>query len=263
MISQQFETILIIEPDLKKYKRINKILKPHFSILYSKDGLEGLKMAKFYEPSLILCSEEIKKISCFLFTSLIQESKITAHIPVILVTTEYSSIISTLSFREGIDGLINYKTNPKEIIAQIKNRINNRVRLSQLYEKKWTSSENYSIENQSDKIILERVDRIVNANLTNAANINVDVNFICNTLGMSRSVLQSKIKRITNESLGTYIRALKLKKAKNLLTGSDEPINHISEISGFNSRQAFIKAFKRKFNTTPSAFRKTSSVLAV
>jgi YesN/AraC family two-component response regulator len=53
-----------------------------------------------------------------------------------------------------------------------------------------------------------------------------------------------------------YLSNLKLKKAKELITETTEPINIIASSVGFNDALAFSKFFKKEFGISPSQYRK-------
>ena len=249
------KSILIVEPDPTSAKRLSAMLKDRYKLLFSVDGVDGIRQVKSHLPDLIICSLTIQKISCFLFVSLIRESPATADIPVILLTQAYSSNIYAHSFQSGIDGIINYQTQPQEIIARIDNHINKRKFLQKLYRQQPLPENGKMITTQMDKIIIERIEEIVLRNLSE-----VGVNALCQKIGMSRSILQQKVKIISGNTLGAHIRQIKLKKAKELLLHSNMLIYEVSEFIGFTSRQSFIKAFKRCFQLTPSAYRSKTKV---
>ena len=60
---------------------------------------------------------------------------------------------------------------------------------------------------------------------------------------------------VIGEPVGTYITRLRLETAAQLLENSDNPITEIAETCGYQSLHGLSKAFKKKFNVTPSQFR--------
>lgn len=60
---------------------------------------------------------------------------------------------------------------------------------------------------------------------------------------------------ITGETVRGYTRRLRLERAAHHLTHSDRDILTIALDAQYNSHEAFTRAFTKRFNTTPSAFR--------
>ncbi|MEM6804140.1 MAG: AraC family transcriptional regulator [Bacteroidota bacterium] len=60
------------------------------------------------------------------------------------------------------------------------------------------------------------------------------------------------------ETIGKYIKRLRLEKAAQYLKYSDIGVSDIAYEVGFEDRAAFSKAFKKKYKCSPSAFRKSS-----
>lgn len=69
------------------------------------------------------------------------------------------------------------------------------------------------------------------------------------------------LSRILKDSLGVpfieYIAVLRVNKAKELLANTDMAVTDISEEVGFASRTAFVRAFKKRTETTPTLYRKS------
>lgn len=74
--------------------------------------------------------------------------------------------------------------------------------------------------------------------------------------GYSKWYLQRMFTSTTGKSMGTWIRDRKLMlAAADLLNGNDRIVD-ISERYGFDSQQSFTRIFGKKYNTSPSAYRK-------
>ena len=61
-----------------------------------------------------------------------------------------------------------------------------------------------------------------------------------------------------NETIGKYIKRIRLEKAAQYLKYSDIGVSDIAYEVGFEDRAAFSKAFKNKYKISPSSFRNTS-----
>jgi len=89
-------------------------------------------------------------------------------------------------------------------------------------------------------------------------NQNLTVEQIASDFCLSESSLHKLFKKIIHKSPYNYIKSERLKKAKDLLTSSDLPINIISADLCFSSPSHFISSFKKVYGVTPANLRKTS-----
>ncbi|MDW3649513.1 MAG: AraC family transcriptional regulator [Bacteroidia bacterium] len=62
-----------------------------------------------------------------------------------------------------------------------------------------------------------------------------------------------------NETIGKYVKRLRLEKAAQYLSYSEMGVSEIAYEVGFEDRAAFSKAFKNKYQLSPANFRKTQS----
>ena len=84
----------------------------------------------------------------------------------------------------------------------------------------------------------------------------MNIDFVCTQMGMSRSKLYQKLKNITGQSIGDFVRHIRLEKAAFLMTSTDVSISEVMFQVGIQTQSYFTKAFKKKFGTTPSQYLK-------
>ena len=113
---------------------------------------------------------------------------------------------------------------------------------------------NFTME-QEDKAFMQKINGIVEANLTNA---DFDIDALASELGMSRSALFKKIKGMTGESPSEFIKNYKLAKAVELLTHSDKSITDVAYASGFSDVGYFGKCFRKKYGMSPRDYKNNS-----
>lgn len=83
----------------------------------------------------------------------------------------------------------------------------------------------------------------------------IGADMIGDALGLSASYVSRLLRQNTGMGVVDYIHSARLKKAKELLTGSDMSVDEIAATVGFSSRWTLTRSFKRYENTTPGAFR--------
>jgi transcriptional regulator GlxA family with amidase domain len=66
-------------------------------------------------------------------------------------------------------------------------------------------------------------------------------------------------KRATGHSLLSYVRGLRIDRAKHLLATTELPNTSVAELSGFHSQHHFIRSFKKVMHSTPGEYRRALS----
>ena len=89
-------------------------------------------------------------------------------------------------------------------------------------------------------------------------NINhkISLDEIAKQLKISSQKLISIFKQELNETPMRYLINLRMNEAENLLSNSRITINEIAARTGYSSASRFIREFKKRFNISPSAYRK-------
>lgn len=95
-------------------------------------------------------------------------------------------------------------------------------------------------------------------NIDNPA-LTVDV--LCSLMGMSRTSFYNKLRALTDQAPGDYIRLIRLKRAVQLLKEDTHSITEIAEMTGFSDAKYFREVFKKHYNVSPSQYGKEKKQL--
>lgn len=87
-----------------------------------------------------------------------------------------------------------------------------------------------------------------------AADINMAV--VSNYVSMNYSLFSYAFKQYTGENFVTYLKNLRLKKAKELLETTDDKVLDIGSAVGYENSKHFMKLFKSEYGISPSEYRK-------
>ncbi len=107
---------------------------------------------------------------------------------------------------------------------------------------------------------IDRVGRVVEYIEENLNRL-VSLEEISKNSGMSEFYLIRAFGGILGEPIMEYVRKRRLTEASRELINSDKPIIDISLDWGYDSQEAFTRAFKKVFKTTPAKYRKNGHVL--
>ncbi|MBQ3466813.1 MAG: helix-turn-helix domain-containing protein, partial [Oscillospiraceae bacterium] len=75
-------------------------------------------------------------------------------------------------------------------------------------------------------------------------------------VGYTEYYLTDKFKKETGQSINSYIRFVKVERAKVLLTSTDTPVKEIAESLAFNTVNYFIQSFRETTGYSPAQYRK-------
>lgn len=84
---------------------------------------------------------------------------------------------------------------------------------------------------------------------------NLDLEFICDNLKVSRSSLSRLFREKIGVSPGRYIQDRRLQEAQILLLGTNLPVSGIAERCGFPELTSFIRFIRRNLGCSPLAYR--------
>ena len=73
---------------------------------------------------------------------------------------------------------------------------------------------------------------------------------------MSRTSFYNKLRALTDQPPADFIRLIRLKRAVQLLKEGNYNVTEISEMVGFNDVKYFREVFKKRYNVSPSQYRK-------
>lgn len=101
------------------------------------------------------------------------------------------------------------------------------------------------------------VDKIQMAALYIRENYNtpISVNWLAERFGMSPNYFSTMFKKETGKSAGNYITGLRIEKAREMLTQSDQSAADIARETGYDDAQYFFRVFKRETGQTPIQYR--------
>jgi AraC-like DNA-binding protein len=107
---------------------------------------------------------------------------------------------------------------------------------------------NVSLEDQ----FLHKLRSAIEGQLDNA---HLSIEEICQLMGMGRTTLYMKMAALTGMSINRYVRSLRLRKARELLSSSSMNISEVAYSVGFEDPKYFSRVFSEEFGVSPGNFR--------
>lgn len=243
--------VLLVEDNEDFRHYLKDDLKSFYKIIEASDGKEGWQKALSGHPDVIVSDISMPNMDGIELSRKIKSDKRTSHIPIILLTALTGDAYQLKGLETGAS---DYLTKPfsSEILTI---KIRNLVLLNQRFKETYTRRLNIEMpvtEVQSeDERLLLKITQYVESNLDNSS---LSVEELCKHVYMSHASLYRKIVDLTGETPVEFIRSVKLNKAADLLERSNMKIAEIGYAVGFTTPNYFTRAFKAKFNLSPSEY---------
>ncbi|WP_298338958.1 two-component regulator propeller domain-containing protein [uncultured Algibacter sp.] len=244
-------SVLLVEDNKDLRKFIKDLLKNDYKVLEAENGKVALKKAKKEDPDLIVSDVIMPEMTGTELCSAVKGELKTSHIPIILLTSRSSLIYKIDGLERGADDYISKPFNINEFKLKVKNLLLTREKLRE----KFTSNDGLKPEDilvsSYDEKLYKKALKIVNENLDN---VDFDIAYFCSELGVSRTMLFTKIKAWSNFTPNEFILHFKMKRAAQLLEQGKINISQISYKVGYKDPKYFSKSFQKKFGETPSKY---------
>ena len=252
-VENRENTILIVEDNPEVQNLLKDILSSQYDIILAGNGEEGIEIAMEHQPNLIISDIMMPKVGGTELAATLKENFSTSHIPIILLSAKSAGHDRITGLETGADDYLTKPFSPKELKVRVRNLIEQREKLQRRFSKNVFLMPDEISSNSLDQEFLIRATDIVEAKLLNSG---FNVEKFCRELSLNRNSVHQKLKFLIGLSASQFIKSVKLKKATTFLADERISIVEVSELSGFNNRQAFNKAFKDQFEMTPSEYRK-------
>jgi YesN/AraC family two-component response regulator len=244
-------TLLVVENDSDIRYYIVSLLIKTCNIIEASNGVEALEKAIRYLPDLIISDLMMPKMDGMEMCSRLKNDLRTSHIPIIMITARTSALDIREGYEKGVDDYITKPFNSTVLISRVKNILDTREKLKNLYGKRF-SLETLGLEVRSyDEKFTQKLYELMGKNIDNSE-LNLDS--FCREIGMSRANLYRKIKSITGLSPNEFIRNFRLETAAKIMSEASVNVSEVYVKVGFNSLAYFSNCFKSLYGISPTEF---------
>jgi ligand-binding sensor domain-containing protein/signal transduction histidine kinase/DNA-binding response OmpR family regulator len=243
--------ILIVDDNAEMIELIRDSLSNYYQISAATDGAQGIIKAKEEYPALIISDIMMPGMNGIDFCRLIKEDLETSHIPFLLLTAKDSIDSKIEGIGSGADYFFSKPINFKLLNLTIKNIFEQRQKLKNHYAKDHQLEVRELVHSARDKEFIDKLLLHITANITAPY---LDADFLSAEMCMSKTKLYNKIKSITGQSIGEFIRTIRLQKAKEIMIHEDIFITDVLYRVGLQTQSYFTRAFKKEFGKTPTQF---------
>lgn len=244
-------TILIVDDNEELRTFLRDTLSPFYKITEAIDGSSGLEQARKDLPDLIISDVMMPGMSGTEFCKIIKDDIDTSHIPFLMLTAKNSIEAEIDGAVSGADLYFTKPINISLLQITIKNIFEQRQKLKDHYLKNKETEPRALAHSEKDKAFMAKLLAIIDEQMINPE---MDIDYLCREIGMSRTKLYQKIKSITGQSIGEFVRSARLRKAIEIMKNEDVLMTEVMYRIGIQTQSYFTKAFKKEFGVTPTGY---------
>ncbi len=249
------DIVLIVEdnPDVRAY--IYEQLITDYRVLEAENGEEGLKRAREEIPDLIITDVMMPKMDGYQLTGILKKDEKTCHIPIIMLTARAGLDDKIAGLETGADDYLLKPFSARELTVRVANLIDLRCQLRKRFKQQTVVKPEEITAIPMDQAFLEKVLGTIEQEMSEEV---FDVNSLANSIGMSISQLNRKLRALIDQPAGHLLRSMRLQRAADLLKQNTGTVAEICYQVGFGDQANFTRAFKKQFGVAPGMYRKGS-----
>jgi YesN/AraC family two-component response regulator len=244
--------VLLVEDHVDMQLFLRQSIQDHYHVLQAENGRIGLELAIEHIPDLIVSDIMMPEMDGFTLCRALREDARTCHIPIVLLTARAEAADRLQGIECGADVYLTKPFDAAELNLRIRKLIEQRSVLQQKYSSKLILQPADIAVSSLDKKFLKDLLAIIEKRLDDPA---LSLEALGKYLNMSRSQLHRKLKALTGESPGDFLRRFRLQRAAQLLRKSEYNISEIGYQVGFSTHAHFTKTFRDQFGCAPSEYR--------
>ena len=215
----------------------------------AENGEVGLEQARKILPDLVITDVMMPVMNGIELCEKLKTDEVTSHIPVILLTARSSKENELAGLDTGADDYVKKPFHMALLKARVANILNSRRRLRNRFIKEGLLHPGKIATAPADREFLQRAVQVVENHMSDS---DFNVEDFVDEMRMTHKALYAKLKSLTNQSVQSFIRIVRLEHSMRLLKSSGLPVSEIAGKVGFSDRSYFSRCFKQHFGVSPT-----------
>jgi len=256
-LEEQKPRLLIVEDNEELRAYLEGLFKSVYEVLLASDGQEGLAIAQKKEaPDIVVSDVMMPKMDGFELCKRLKTNLKTSHIPVLLLTAKTSEPARLDGLRIGADDYISKPFVPEELLLRVRNTLTTRKRIRETFSRVINLDPSEISVTSADEEFLVDALSFVEAHIDD---LELNVVRLAFALNVSRALLFTKLKALTNQTPGNFIKGIRIKRAAQLLATNKLNVSEVAYRVGFRDPKYFSKCFKEAYGVSAHSYRQQHS----
>ncbi|WP_223648561.1 ATP-binding protein [Hymenobacter psoromatis] len=248
--------VLVIEDNADMRAYLRTVLAADYQLLEAPNGEAGLALAREHLPDLVLSDAMMPRLDGYGVCRALKLDERTSHIPLVLLTAKADLPSRLQGLDTGADAYLTKPFRREELLAQLRNLVLGRQQLQAAYRRSLAEPAPPRPPTM-EEAFLARVRQAVEAALDDET---LGVETLSHELALSRTQLHRKLKALTGQAPGDFIRLVRLNRAHALLAGGTTTVAEAAYQVGYGNPANFSTSFSRHFGYAPSETRRRVGV---
>uniref|UniRef100_UPI00356AD441 ATP-binding protein n=1 Tax=Lutibacter sp. TaxID=1925666 RepID=UPI00356AD441 len=252
-INSELPLVLIIEDNMDVAFYLKTCLLNKYETIHAANGIVGIEMALEKIPDIIICDVMMPGKDGFDVCATLKSDERSDHIPIIILTAKVTIEDRLTGLSHGADAYLAKPFNKEELFTRLDQLV---ILRKKLISKIHKDGFNTLLKNRTKNPKLQFLQKVVKIIHKNIDNSKFGSAYLAKNLLISDSQIYRKIKAITGKSTAVFIRSIRLKYAKELLSNTDKTVSEVAYEAGFNDPSWFSRTYKDEFGVSPSSSSK-------
>lgn len=250
-ITKTNKHILLVDDNQELRLFLKQTLEKHYFIDEAEDGIAGIEMAIEKMPDLIISDVMMPGMDGIAFCKTIKEKFETSHIPFIILSAKDALSTKIEGMESGADFYFAKPLSIDLLLLTVNNIFEQNEKLKLRYTNNYLTEATELVHSEKDKAFLQTIMNLIEENIQDP---DLDADYLCERLFISRTKLYQKIKSVSNQSVAEFVRTIRLKKAIHIMAHEDISMNEVADRIGLQSSTNFSRAFKKEYGKSPIQF---------
>ncbi|WP_430934621.1 hybrid sensor histidine kinase/response regulator transcription factor [Saccharicrinis sp. 156] len=247
------KTLLIVEDNNELRSFIKESLSDEYIVIEAENGEEGLEKCKQDNPDLIVSDVMMPKMDGFEMCKTIKEDVDVSHTPIILLTAKTSSEHRVKGYSLGADAYVSKPFDLEVLKVRIENLLKKREEARKNFSQKVEVTPTEVATTSMDERFLAKILRIIESKIGDSE---LTVEELASEYGISKVILNRKLKALTGMTAKVFIRSIRIKRAAQLLTTGRYSVADVTYEVGFSDLKYFRTCFKNEIGLSPSDYKR-------
>lgn len=235
--------IVLIEDHPEMNAFIADLLETDYHVHTALNAEDGWELIAGYLPDLVITDLMLPGMSGEMLCKRVKTTLATDHLPVLALSAKQNTDTRIEMYAYGADNYLTKPFDADELLSVVAALIAQRSKLKEKFGGRVPITSGVRTEG------MRRIDAVI---ATHIADTQFGPRDLEKAVGMSRNLLQRKIKAVTGHTPVEYIRISRLAHARNTLLKGEVNVSEAAYMSGFNQLAYFSKSYKAHYGISPS-----------
>ncbi len=252
-IASDKPALLVIDDDSDIRHYLVSIFSSEYKVYQADCAEDGIRLAHEQLPDLIISDIVMNGLNGLDLCKTLKLDPTVSHIPIILLTGTSSDEMQVQGMESGADDYIKKPFDKGILVARVHSLLKRRSILQRYFYNEITLGTGKYKVSAEYREFLQQCIRIIESHLMDE---NFSVKTLISEIGMSHTSLYKKVKSVSGQSINSFIRFIRLRKAAEIFISTEHNVNETANMVGFYDVKYFRAQFFKLFGLNPSEYIK-------